>query len=294
MDYIDYINYKLKDNYIEFIESSFEYDKSNIEFSSKEKSDSFLSMIYYIEEGLENDLFMIYFQPQYNIITGELVGAEALARLKDKDGKIFSPAFFIPVAECTNQIYKLEQWIAKTALEHKKNWEDKGIDRYSISINLSAKSLIHDKHFEELLTIIKSSNVNLNTVIIEVTETAIIPNANKAFDNLKTLKDLGIKIALDDFGTGFSSLSHLEDLPVDIIKFDRSLIKKIPDNSKTCSIIKAFVSLSQDLGYDVIAEGIENEEQLVFLKELRCLNGQGFLFAKPVPANELMQDCNCK
>lgn len=294
MDYIDYINYKLKDNYIEFIESSFEYDKSNIEFSSKEKSDSFLSMIYYIEEGLENDLFMIYFQPQYNIITGELVGAEALARLKDKDGKIFSPAFFIPVAECTNQIYKLEQWIVKTALEHKKNWEDKGIDRYSISINLSAKSLIHDKHFEELLTIIKSSNVNLNTVIIEVTETAIIPNANKAFDNLKTLKDLGIKIALDDFGTGFSSLSHLEDLPVDIIKFDRSLIKKIPDNSKTCSIIKAFVSLSQDLGYDVIAEGIENEEQLVFLKELRCLNGQGFLFAKPVPANELMQDCNCK
>lgn len=294
MDYIDYINYKLKDNYIEFIESSFEYDKSNIEFSSKEKSDSFLSMIYYIEEGLENDLFMIYFQPQYNIITGELVGAEALARLKDKDGKIFSPAFFIPVAECTNQIYKLEQWIVKTALEHKKNWEDKGIDRYSISINLSAKSLIHDKHFEELLTIIKSSNVNLNTVIIEVTETAIIPNANKAFDNLKTLKDLGIKIALDDFGTGFSSLSHLEDLPVDIIKFDRSLIKKIPDNSKTCSIIKAFVSLSHDLGYDVIAEGIENEEQLVFLKELRCLNGQGFLFAKPVPANELMQDCNCK
>lgn len=294
MDYIDYINYKLKDNYIEFIESSFEYDKSNVEFSSKEKSDSFLSMIYYIEEGLENDLFMIYFQPQYNIITGELVGAEALARLKDKDGKIFSPAFFIPVAECTNQIYKLEQWIVKTALEHKKNWEDKGIDRYSISINLSAKSLIHDKHFEELLTIIKSSNVNLNTVIIEVTETAIIPNANKAFDNLKTLKDLGIKIALDDFGTGFSSLSHLEDLPVDIIKFDRSLIKKIPDNSKTCSIIKAFVSLSQDLGYDVIAEGIENEEQLVFLKELRCLNGQGFLFAKPVPANELMQDCNCK
>ena len=141
------------------------------------------------------------------------------------------------------------------------------------------------------MDIIKSSNVNLSTVIIEVTETAIIPNANIAFENLKTLKDLGIKIALDDFGTGFSSLSHLEDLPVDIIKFDRSLIKKIPDNSKTCSIIKAFVTLSQDLGYDVIAEGIESEEQLDFLKELRCLNGQGFLFAKPVPPNELMQNC---
>lgn len=291
MDYIDYINYKLKDNYIKFIETSLELDKNSIEFSSKEKSDSFLSMIYYIEEGLENDLFMIYFQPQYNLITGELIGAEALARLKDKKGQIFSPAFFIPVAECTNQIYKLEQWIVKTALEHKKNWEDKGIHNYSISINLSAKSLIHDKHFKKLLDIIKSSNVNLSTVIIEVTETAIIPNANIAFENLKTLKDLGIKIALDDFGTGFSSLSHLEDLPVDIIKFDRSLIKKIPGNSKTCSIIKAFVTLSQDLGYDVIAEGIESEEQLEFLKELRCLNGQGFLFAKPVPPNELMQNC---
>lgn len=287
MDYIDYINYKLKDNYVEFKESSFIYDKNNMEFSSQEKSDSFLSMIHYIKEGLEKDLFMIYFQAQYNLVTGELIGAEALARLKNKEGQILSPGFFIPVAECTNQIYKLEQWIVKTALEHKKDWENKGFDKYSISINLSAKSLIHDKHFDKLLNIINSSSVNLNTVIIEVTETAIIPNTEKAFKNLKSLKNLGIKIALDDFGTGFSSLSHLEDLPVDIIKFDRSLIKKLPANHKTCSIVKAFVILSQDLGYDVVAEGIENKEQLEFLKNLKCLNGQGFLFAKPVPSIEL-------
>lgn len=291
MDYKDYINYKLKDNYIDCKDISESFTKENMEFTSKEKSDSFLSMIYYIDEGLKDNLFMLYFQPIYNLFTGKITGAEALVRLKDNEGQILSPGFFIPVAECTNQIYPLEYWIVKTALAYKKTWEDKGFDKYTLSINLSAKSLIHDEHFKKLLELIKTSDVNLKDIIIEVTETAIIPNSDKAFENLKTLKDCGIKVALDDFGTGFSSISHLEELPVDIIKFDRSLIKKIPKNTKTSSILKALFSLSHDLGYDVVAEGIETEEQLNFLKELECTKGQGFLFAKPVPHNEILGLC---
>lgn len=289
LDYIDYINYKLNGKYICVKESSKDSSSGGyIDFISQDKVDLFYSTLSDIDEGLEKDNFILYFQPQYNLSDNKLIGVEALVRLRDENGNLVPPKNFIPIAECTDRIIKLDKWIIRSALEHKKMWEDQGFEDIYISINLSAKSLMNKSNFSEILEIIKSFDVNYKTLIFEITETAIISDPEIASYNLLSLKNLGITIALDDFGTGFSSISHLEKLPIDIVKFDHTFINKIPNNHKSCYILDAILKLSHNLGYIVVAEGIENIKQLNYLTDLNCDRGQGFLFAKPMPHTELL------
>lgn len=295
-NYRDYMNYKLKDECFgidEFISNDFLESLSDniVNYPSNSQTDSFLSVVYDISEGLKNNLFKLNFQPQYNLATQEIIGFEALVRLKNSNNHNISPTTFIPIAECTDQIYELEQWIFKTALEYKKLWEEQGNINYYMSINLSVKTLIHDDYFDQLMNILKSFKIDYKYLIIEITETGIIFDPDKAYENLKKIKVIGINIALDDFGTGFSSLTHLEELPIDIVKFDRTMLQKIPKNNKSCAILKAITALSHDLGYKVIAEGIENYEQLDYLLDLGCKVGQGFLFAEPMTFCDLKKLC---
>lgn len=242
-----------------------------------------------IQMGLDNKEFSLYYQPQYSLKTNRITSAEALIRWNHKKKEAISPAEFIPVAEQTGQIYEIEQWIFKTALQQKKDWEVAGFNNLGISINLSAKTLISDIYFHKIEKLISFYEVDYSNVTIEITETAILSNIKLVIERLNGLKMKGLKIALDDFGTGYSSLAYLKELPIDTIKLDQSYVNAVPYNQIDAHIVKAIISLSHDLNYDVIAEGIETIEQLVYLRMQQCEDGQGFLLSKPLPSDEMVK-----
>lgn len=246
-----------------------------------------------LQSGIENEEFILFYQPQFKLDTGEIVGMEALVRwVHPKEGFI-SPMEFIPVAEETGQIYNIERCIIKNALTQRKRWEEEGFSHIELSINLSGKTLTSDINFQELEILLSTFDVDYSKIIIEITETAIISNVDLVTQRLNRLKEKGFKIALDDFGTGYSSLTYLKRFPIDIIKLDRSFINLIPQNSIDNVIIKHILSLAHDLKYEVVAEGIETTEQLEYLKKHYCESGQGYLLSKPLPeenVSKLLKD----
>lgn len=255
----------------------------------QKRSEWHINMANKIQAGMDSQEFTLFYQPQFNLDTNEIVGAEALIRWKHLNEQFISPEKFIPIAEITGQIFKLELWIFETALKQKQEWEAKGLGRISISINLSAKTLNSIENFEKLEELFDSYNIDYSKVCIEITETAIISNVVPLVDKLNRLKKRGIKIALDDFGTGYSSLTYLKQLPIDIIKLDRDFIKLISDCERTSLIVKSILNLAKDLKYKVVAEGIESQEQLECLKNYGCENGQGFLLSKPLPHDKVTE-----
>lgn len=226
----------------------------------------------------------MFFQPEYNLDTNEIIGVEALVRWFSPGKGIIPPDIFIPLAEKTEIIYKLERIIIHKALKQKMIWEREGLENIELSINLSCKSLENNDSFQIIEDIISSYKVNYKTIIFEITETMIITNINLAIERLNRLRSYGIKIALDDFGTGYSSLVHLIKLPIDIIKIDKTFIKSIPYNNEETTITKNILAMAHDLHYKVVAEGIETKEQLEFLKQNFCERGQGFLLCVPLPS----------
>ena len=288
-DIMDYEDHKFNKRDLQKKEYYKEKLKSNLyNFNSKEIKESLIYTTYQIEQGIKNHKFRLHFQPQYNLNSKQIFGAEALLRLENTEGELLYPDSFIPVAEYTNQILELDQYVFKLALQHKKHWENSGLNNLSMSINLCAKTLMSKEYFDNLLKIISSSNVDFTKLIVEVTETAIITEPNLASERLQHLKNLGFSIALDDFGTGFSSISHLQSLPIDMIKIDREIVDKLPENKKTQAIVKTIISLAQDIGYLVVAEGIENKGQIDYLMCKGCLYGQGYLFSKPITEKQFM------
>lgn len=239
-----------------------------------------------LDFAIEKNELILYFQPQYFIKTNEIKGMEVLLRWNGPQGFI-PPDVFIPIAEESGQIYNIEKWVFKNSLDQKLEFENKGLGYLSLSINLSSKTLMSHDNFQDLLNLLKTYNIDFNHLTFEITETDIISDLNLAIARLNKLKELGVKIALDDFGTGYSSLNHLKQLPIDIIKLDRSFTSSIEKNKSDTSIIKSLLLLAIDLGYDVVAEGVETEEQFAFLKSFNCKFGQGYLMSKPVPIDEL-------
>lgn len=239
-----------------------------------------------LDFAIEKNELILYFQPQYFIKSNEIKGMEALLRWNGPQGFV-PPDVFIPIAEESGQIYNIEKWVFKNSLEQKLEFEKKGLSYLSLSINLSSKTLMSHDNFQDLLNLLKSYNIDFTHLTFEITETDIISDLNLAIAQLNKLKELGVKIALDDFGTGYSSLNHLKQLPIDIIKLDKSFTSSIEKNKSDTSIIKSLLLLAIDLGYDVVAEGVETEEQFAFLKTHNCKFGQGYLMSKPIPIDEL-------
>ncbi len=235
-----------------------------------------------LQYAIKNNELILFYQPQYNLASGKITGVEALVRWLQPDNSFIPPARFIPLAEETGQIFEIERWIISTALQQKKTFEKMGRRDLKLSINLSGKALASETSFNAMEELFTSYDIDYSNITIEITETAIISDLTYAVERLKKLKQLGVKIALDDFGTGYSSLTHLKELPIDIVKLDRSFIKNLKEDNKNAIIIKALLYLTLDLNYEVIAEGIETEEQLKFLKKYRCRTGQGYLMSKPV------------
>ena len=239
-----------------------------------------------LDFAIEKNELILYFQPQYFIKSNEIKGMEVLLRWNGPQGFV-PPDVFIPIAEESGQIYSIEKWVFKNSLEQKLEFEKKGLGYLSLSINLSSKTLMSHDNFQDLLNLLKSYDIDFTHLTFEITETDIISDLNLAIAQLNKLKELGVKIALDDFGTGYSSLNHLKQLPIDIIKLDKSFTSSIEKNKSDTSIIKSLLLLAIDLGYDVVAEGVETKEQFAFLKTHNCKFGQGYLMSKPIPIDEL-------
>lgn len=240
-----------------------------------------------IRYGLLNREFELFYQPQFYLKNGQIKGFEVLIRWTNNELGPISPAVFIPIAEEIGQIFDVEKWIFKNALVQKEILEKKGYDNIALSINLSSKTLMSNIHFDELEDMLDEHKIDYQKITIEITETSVISDIHFAIEKLKRLKRYGLKVALDDFGTGYSSLTHLKKLPIDVIKLDKSFIKSIEKNSVDSHIIKAVLGLAVDLGYEVVAEGIETKEQYIFLNGNNCSLGQGFLMSKPLNIDDV-------
>jgi len=242
-----------------------------------------------LQKALDNKEFELYYQPQIELSSGRIVSLEALVRWNHPTEGFIPPSDFIPVAEETGQIYVLEQRIFRNALIQKQKWEQEGYSDIIMSLNLSSKTLISSKNFKFIESILSEFDVDYTRLVVEITETAAISNVDLAIERLNILKNMGLKIALDDFGTGYSSITYLKQLPIDIIKLDKSYVRSVSSGNRDISIVKFILSLAGDLNLTVVAEGIETSRQLEYFKNINCHMGQGYFISVPLPAETITE-----
>nr|WP_242823458.1 bifunctional diguanylate cyclase/phosphodiesterase [Thermobrachium celere] len=234
-------------------------------------------------ESLKYNNFEILYQPIYDIKTEKIASFEALLRIKDFN---ISPAKFIPIAEKSNLIVDIGNWVIKNVVLKIKEWIDLGIDVKPVSINISVKQFVDGTFLNILKEYINKFNIPTNLIQLEITEGLLLEKNDYTIQKLKTLKELGITIILDDFGTGYSSLSYLTYIPVDKIKLDKSLNDKFLKR-ESIETIKNIIGLIKSLNLLVTAEGIENREQVEILKEIGCDYVQGYVYSKPIDSERL-------
>lgn len=241
----------------------------------------------HLRKALERDEFIIYYQPQVEISTGLIMGIEALIRWQHPEWGLISPAEFIPIAEDTGLILSIGEWVIQTACYQAKAWQDLGFPPIRISVNLSARQFQQPNLVLKVADILSKTGLDPRWLELEITESIAMKDVEFTGKMLFELRKMGITIAIDDFGTGYSSLSYLKRLPIDIIKIDRSFIRDITTDPDDASIVSTIIVLARNLKMQVIAEGVETEEQLTFLRKQKCDQMQGYLFSKPLPAQNL-------
>jgi len=238
--------------------------------------------------ALKKKEFTLCFQPQYRLSTGKISGAEALIRWNSSSLGNVSPEEFISVAEDTGMIVELGYYVFREACTAYMRWKESGVYLDLIAINISAVQLRQADAYMQFKKIIDETGIDANHIEIELTERYIMEYTTEKLTILDDLRSLGCRISIDDFGTGYSSMSYLKSLEIDTIKIDKSFILDLPGNQHDAEVSKAIIVLSQSLGYEVIAEGIENIEQENLLKEYNCDMGQGFFFAKPMNSDKFV------
>jgi diguanylate cyclase (GGDEF)-like protein/PAS domain S-box-containing protein len=244
-----------------------------------------------LEDGLkmaiaQGHLHLVY-QPQMNIQTGKMVGVEALLRYTHPVLGLISPVEFIPICEKLAIMDELTEWVIASVFKQQKEWEENGYSPIHIAINISPTTLENNSFIEMTKTLLDEFQTNPETIEFELTEDAFIHNMQGINTILKNLKEMGLRISLDDFGAGYSSLKYLKDLPIDKVKIDRTFVKDIPFNEKEKAIIECIVSLTNRLNGEVLCEGVETEEQLIFLQNQGCQLAQGYYFSQPLTNVEL-------
>ena len=237
-----------------------------------------------MRRALERDEFLIHYQPIVALDNFRLRGFEALVRWQHPERGFISPMDFIPIAEETGLIVPLGEVVLREACAQMQRWQKMfPVDPpLYVAVNLSSKQFSQSTLIDKVADILKETGVNPSSVKLEITESLVMENIDTATDMLRQLRALGIKLAIDDFGTGYSSLSYLHRFPIDTLKIDRSFVTRMSENNENTEIVRTIVVLAQNLGMDVVAEGVETNEQLVLLQKLGCENGQGYFFSKPV------------
>jgi diguanylate cyclase (GGDEF)-like protein/PAS domain S-box-containing protein len=234
-----------------------------------------------LRDAMDNNYFIIHYQPQVDAISGALQGVEALVRINKEETGIISPNNFIPLAEELGLIGRIDEWVFNEACRQYDEWRNKGYEAIRISINISALQLRNKDLVERYLAIMESFKINPMDIQLEITENSLIENEDMAMEILQKFQESGISIALDDFGTGYSSLQLINLYPIDTVKIDRSFVKDAVTNKKNEAIIKAIIHLANSLDLKIIAEGVETLEQYEFIKSLGCDEIQGYYFYKP-------------
>ncbi|MGF1602597.1 MAG: EAL domain-containing protein [Thermosynechococcaceae cyanobacterium] len=244
-----------------------------------------------LHRAIERQEFVLHYQPIVSLATGEVQGFEALVRWQHPERGQVSPGDFIPIAEDTGLIVPIGYWVFQEACRQLKCWQQHPrlqAPKY-ICINLSVKQFSQPNLIDQIDAILAETGLEGRFLKLEITESAIMKNSNSAAEMLKQFSDRNIQLSIDDFGTGYSSLSYLHQFPVDTLKVDRSFISAMAETHKTPAIVQAIITLAQNLGMDVVAEGIETAEQQQRLRQLDCKYGQGYLFSRPVAAQHVLE-----
>jgi diguanylate cyclase (GGDEF)-like protein/PAS domain S-box-containing protein len=239
-----------------------------------------------LQAALANHEFLLYYQPQIHLQTGEVYGVEALLRWDSPTRGIVSPLEFITLAEETGLIIPIGEWVLLEACRHNKRWIAKGYKPIKISINFSGREIKQKDFVANVNKIITKTAMDPRYLIFEITESTVIDNLEETIDKLKQLIAIGIEISLDDFGTGYSSLSIIKKLPIQMLKIDKSFINEMTMEHRDLDIVKAIIFISKSLQLEVVAEGIEQKAQYDLLKELGCHYMQGYYISRPLPAEQ--------
>ena len=242
-----------------------------------------------LRKALSHNEFQIHYQPQVDITNGDIIGTEALVRWMHPDRGLLFPETFIPLAEETSLIVPIGEWILQAACLQNLALQTTGSASLCIAVNISSIQLRQKNFVEAVLRTIRDVGIDPCCLQLELTESIIMENVEANINTLRELRACGLRLSIDDFGTGYSSLSYLKRLPVNTLKIDKSFIKNIEMDPDSTAIVKAIIDLGHNLNLQVTAEGVETEQQLAFLQKYRCDYIQGYLFCKPLPANELIQ-----
>ena len=240
-----------------------------------------------LSHALERCEFLLHYQPKVETMTGVITGTEALLRWKHPLRGLVSPIDFISLAEETGLIVPIGEWVLATACAQNKAWQDQGLTKLSVAVNLSARQFGDPLLFQKLTGIIHASGLEPSSLELEITESVVMSHGDGAGLVLEKLKSIGVQIAIDDFGTGYSSLAYLKRFPIDTLKVDRSFIRDIPSDSGDKKIIRAIIAMAHSLKLKVVTEGVETADQLKFLRAQRCDAVQGYFLYRPLPEAEV-------
>ncbi|WP_445486946.1 sensor domain-containing protein [Niallia sp. 03133] len=263
--------------------------KNNYQFYSSmlaKKSSRKMELEMALRKAVQYKELQLYYQPQVELHSGKIIGFEALLRWFHSKHGFIPPDEFIPIAEETNLIIPIGKWVFTQACIQKKKWDEANVAPFKISINISVRQLQAKEFVKELYGIVLELKVDPNLIVLEITE-SIMQDIEQSIMILHELKNLGFQISIDDFGKGYSSLSYLKYLPIDSIKIDKSFVDDIVHPVHQGSLVKGIIDIGQNMHFSVIAEGIEEKEQVQFLIDNHCKYGQGYYFRKPLPADEM-------
>jgi len=239
-----------------------------------------------LRRAIERQELLLYYQPKVDVITGRISGAEALVRWQHPQRGLVPPLEFIPIAEDNGMIVEIGEWILLEVCRQSVEWTNSGLRPLRLAVNISSHQLSGNRILEVLGDALTSTRCTAANLVLELTESMLMSNAESAIALLSALKALGPSLSIDDFGTGYSSLSYLKRFPLDELKIDRSFVMNLPDDETDVSIVRAIVALAHALELKVVAEGVEERKQLDTLAELGCETFQGYYFSRPVPAGE--------
>ncbi len=265
--------------------NNFQFYASEMDSNMLERLDMETSLRY----ALERKEFVLHYQPQIDLLTGNIIGIEALIRWQSQDFGLVPPDEFIPILEETGMIIAVGKWVLKTACADARRWMEAGFDSTRVAVNLSANQFNDSNLVETIRQILLQTGLPAHMLELEITEGIIMQQTKRTKEALEQLNAMGTHIAIDDFGTGYSSLGYLKRFSIDTLKIDRSFIQDVSANRDDAEIVKAILALALSLNFNVVAEGVENEAQLAFLRLWKCQSIQGYIYSKPLPFEESMK-----
>lgn len=244
-----------------------------------------------LRRALDEKQFVLYYQPEVDLTTHKIIGFEALIRWQHPKRGLVLPNDFIPLAEECGMILPIGDWGMAEACHQIRKWNNEGPEneRLRVCVNLSARQFSHEGLADHVESLLLQSGISSHQLGLEMTESSLIPNMSVAVEVLERLRSLGVSLLMDDFGTGYSSLNYLHAFPFDVLKIDRSFVRRMIEGEQPMQIVRTIIELARVMDMDVVAEGIETCEQYRMLRQMRCRFGQGFLFARPMPVQDVTE-----